>query len=76
VATKTDAFREYGLELSNWNDLPQANAVVAAVSHDALVTRDIDEVLTKLVSGGVYMDVKSTADPKAMRDRGVKLWRL
>ncbi|MES2098590.1 MAG: nucleotide sugar dehydrogenase [Pseudomonadota bacterium] len=76
VAAAADARFEYGVDLIEWSELPRANAIVAAVSHEVFVKRPIDETLTKLVPGGIYIDVKGTADRTAMRERGVELWRL
>ncbi len=76
VAGAMDAWHEYGIELRSWDDLPRANAIVAAVPHDELVTRPMDHVVSKLVPGGVYVDVKCTADAKELRARGFVVWRL
>jgi UDP-N-acetyl-D-galactosamine dehydrogenase len=76
VASKADAMEEYGIDLLSWDELPQGNAIIAAVSHEELLARGVDDVLEKLIPGGVYLDVKSTANRKAMLERGVDLWRL
>jgi len=76
VAEADEARHEYGVDLVDWNALPRAGAIVAAVAHEALVRRPIDEVLGKLVPGGVYADVKCQADAPALRARGVNVWRL
>jgi UDP-N-acetyl-D-galactosamine dehydrogenase len=76
VASPEEARREYGVELVGWDDLPRAGAIVAAVSHRALVERPVDQVLEKLFEGGVYTDVKCTADLQGLRARGVEVWRL
>jgi UDP-N-acetyl-D-glucosamine/UDP-N-acetyl-D-galactosamine dehydrogenase len=76
VVTAEDAKAEYGIELCSWDELPRAGAIVAAVAHDALVQRPVDELLTKLLPGGVYVDVKCRADAAALRARGATVWRL
>ena len=76
VAEASEARREYGVDLVPWRDLPCAGSIVAAVAHRALVERPLDQVLEKLVEGGVYVDVKCTADLQALQARGVKVWRL
>ena len=76
VASPAEARHEYGVELVGGEDLPRAGAIVAAVSHRALVERPIDQVLDKLVEGGVYADVKCTADVEGLQARGVEVWRL
>jgi UDP-N-acetyl-D-glucosamine/UDP-N-acetyl-D-galactosamine dehydrogenase len=76
VAAADDARHEYGVELVAWDELPRAGAIVAAVPHRALLQRPIDQVLEKLIPGGVYADVKCTADLRALQERGVRVWRL
>ncbi|HTS23456.1 MAG TPA: nucleotide sugar dehydrogenase [Casimicrobiaceae bacterium] len=76
VADPAEAFQEYGVELESWDELPRASAVVGAVAHRALLGRSPEEVAAKLVPGGVYVDVKSSADMAALKARGVQVWRL
>jgi len=76
VADSADALREYGIELTPWDALPRAEAIVSAVAHNALRLRSVDELVDKLVPNGLYVDVKSQADAAALRARGVQVWRL
>ena len=76
VAEAAEAHHEYGVELKSWDALPRAGAIVAAVAHRPLVERSLDQLLSKLVEGGVYTDVKCTADAAALEARGVRVWRL
>jgi len=76
VAAADEAKHEYGVDLVGWDALPQAQAVVAAVAHKALKARPIDDYVAKLVPNGLYVDVKSQADAKALQARGLNVWRL
>jgi UDP-N-acetyl-D-galactosamine dehydrogenase len=76
VADPVEAMREYGLKLTSWDELPRADAIVSTVAHRALRERSIDDLVSKLVPNGVYVDVKSQVDAAALRSRGVKVWRL
>jgi UDP-N-acetyl-D-glucosamine/UDP-N-acetyl-D-galactosamine dehydrogenase len=76
VATASEARHEYGIELVSWDELPRAGAIVAAVAHQTLLDRSVDELVAKLSPGGVYADVKSSADVAALAAQGVKVWRL
>jgi UDP-N-acetyl-D-galactosamine dehydrogenase len=76
LASPAEARHEYGVELVPWADLPRASAIVAAVAHASLLERPLDDVLAKLDAGGLYVDVKSRADAKALAARGVQVWRL
>jgi UDP-N-acetyl-D-galactosamine dehydrogenase len=76
VASADEAMSEYGIELTPWQDLPRAHAVVLAVAHRAFTERPIDELVGALEPGGLFVDVKSQVDPSALRARGVDVWRL
>jgi UDP-N-acetyl-D-galactosamine dehydrogenase len=76
VAESSEAEHEYGVKLIPWEHMPRANAIVAAVAHSEFGQHSIDDLLGKLIDGGVYVDVKCTADAPALRARGVRVWRL
>ena len=76
VADPHEARREYGIDLVPWDALPRARAIVAAVAHSHFRQRPADDYVGKLEPGGLYVDVKCQADAKALRDRGVNVWRL
>ncbi|UZD56205.1 nucleotide sugar dehydrogenase [Caldimonas aquatica] len=76
LASPREAWHEYGVELIQWEHLPKANAIVAAVPHRQLTERPITDYLAKLCQGGLYVDVKCTADAQALRAHGVHVWRL
>jgi UDP-N-acetyl-D-galactosamine dehydrogenase len=76
VAESAEAEHEYGVKLVPWENLPQASAIVAAVAHKEFAEQSLDEMLSKLSNGGVYVDVKCTADAPALRARGIHVWRL
>ena len=76
IADPLEARDHYGLELATWDELPCADAIVAAVAHQAFRNRPADEVLSKLAPGALYVDVKCQADAGALRRHGIKVWRL
>ena len=76
IAAAAEARHEYGVDLVSWDDLPRAGAIVAAVAHQPLVSRSTEQVLEKLAPGGVYADVKCTANVQALQARGAHVWRL
>jgi UDP-N-acetyl-D-galactosamine dehydrogenase len=76
IANPKEAEHEYGIRLTQWNDLPRAAAMVAAVAHDEFTHRPLEDFVAKLVPNGVYVDVKSRADAAALRARGIEVWRL
>jgi UDP-N-acetyl-D-galactosamine dehydrogenase len=76
LADKAEAMHEYGVTLKDWDELPRAHAIVAAVAHDGFRRRPVDDYVGKLQPGGVYVDVKCQADAKALAARGLRVWRL
>jgi UDP-N-acetyl-D-galactosamine dehydrogenase len=76
VASPDEAMREYGIRLQEWRDLPQADAVIVAVAHDALRLAGTGRVASLMKPGGVVADVKACMDADGLRDAGFKVWRL
>ncbi len=76
IADSAECQHEYGVALTEWDRLPTASAIVAAVSHEAYAHMGIVGVTGKLVRGGVFADVKSAYDPAELLKAGVKPWRL
>jgi UDP-N-acetyl-D-galactosamine dehydrogenase len=71
-----EALKEYGVRLLAWGDLPQAEAVVAAVAHKKFRDLSEDELVSKLRKNGVFVDVKSAFSSEILRRYGVRVWRL
>ena len=76
VACPKEAEHEYGIRLTDWDELPKAAAIVGAVAHQAFKDRPLEHLLAKLAPNGVYIDVKNYADAAALRARGIDVWRL
>ena len=76
IASPEEAQREYGIRLTEWDELPRAAAMVAAVSHRQFRERPMEQVLAKLVPNGIFVDVKNQADAPGLRERGIDVWRL
>jgi len=76
VADATEAHHEYGVDLVEWDKLPKAAAMVAAVNHKQYKTLPTSELLSKLEKGGVIADVKSMLDQNVFAEAGVTVWRL
>jgi UDP-N-acetyl-D-galactosamine dehydrogenase len=75
-ADADEAMHEYGVRLYGWDDLPRADAVVAAVSHAELLARPVEDIQKKLIKGGCFIDVKAAFDTAALKDAGLCVWRL
>jgi UDP-N-acetyl-D-galactosamine dehydrogenase len=76
IASSSECEHEYSVALTDWDALPQASAIVAAVSHAEYAVMGVDGLLRKLALGGVFVDVKSAYDPTALRAAGAVPWRL
>lgn len=75
-ADPKEALAEYGVVLRSWEQLPIAEAIVAAVSHTEIVSLSASSIVSKLVAGGCFIDVKATFDEQALARAGVRVWRL
>lgn len=75
-ADAEEALHEYGVRLLPWADLPRADAIVAAVSHRAVLALSADDFARKLIKGGCFIDVKSAFDAAELRTAGIAVWRL
>lgn len=76
VADPREARAEYGLELCEWGQLPQADALVMAVGHQQFKQRPFVDYLQKVKSGGAVVDVKSILSREQVVAAGLSLWRL
>src|SRR5690242_820627 len=76
IADPAEARREYGLEITPWEQLPRARAIVAAVAHREYRSRPPEDYVAKLEPGGLFVDVKCQADVGALQARGLAVWRL
>jgi len=77
LAEPEQALHEYGITLSEWGQLPHnADAIVAAVSHDEYTDQPVTNLLERLKPGGAFIDIKSAYSPEAITAKGVCLWRL
>jgi len=70
------AEHEYGVQLTSWNDLPRADAIVAAVSHKEFIAMAAEDFAAKLVKGGCFIDVKACFNQVALEQAGLRVWRL
>jgi len=76
VAVADEAAHEYGLQLCDWEQLKDVDAVVIAVAHEAYRNMDAASVAAICKPGAPVMDVKSMLDAEAVNSAGLRLWRL
>ena len=75
-ADPEEAMHEYGVRLFKWEDLPRADAIVAAVSHRELTSLPVEDLQKKLIKGGCFVDVKACFDQQGLEAAGICVWRL
>lgn len=75
-ASPEQALTDYGVRLIEWDELPPADAIVAAVSHREFLARPVQDIEKKLIPGGCFIDVKACFDKKALDAAGIRVWRL
>ena len=75
-AESDEAVHEYGVPLLQWDELPRADAIVAAVAHKEFAALTLEDFGKKLVKGGAFIDVKAAFGAKEILAAGYKLWRL
>lgn len=76
VADATEAKEEYGVTLASWNEISNAEAIVAAVSHKECLKIDAADIAAKAKKGAPFIDVKSAFDLPALEEAGLTTWRL
>jgi UDP-N-acetyl-D-galactosamine dehydrogenase len=75
-ADPDEAMHEYGVRIFSWEDLPRADAIVAAVSHRQFTSLPVEDFVSKLIKGGCFIDVKACFDKPGLEHQGVRVWRL
>ncbi|MBD2414687.1 UDP-N-acetyl-D-galactosamine dehydrogenase [Nostoc calcicola FACHB-389] len=58
--------QEYDLDLVNWRELINLDAIILAVPHLSYIDNVEEKILSKLKNNGVLMDVKSVIDLKKL----------
>lgn len=76
IAEPAEAEHEYGISLTPWEQLLQADAIVAAVSHREYLAMPLTSILMKIKPNGVFVDAKSAYPAQRIRESGFHLWRL
>ena len=71
-----EVVREYNIELTSWESLPRADAIVVAVAHQAYLDRPISDFLAMMHGGGCFIDVKSRFDKDELHAAGLSVWCL
>ncbi|MEO8725513.1 MAG: nucleotide sugar dehydrogenase [Acidobacteriaceae bacterium] len=76
LADAAEVRHEYGIELTRWEDLKAADAVLVAVAHKEYKQLSTDEFKKMSKQNPVLVDVKGIYDPATFRAAGLHFWRL
>ncbi|WP_270370144.1 nucleotide sugar dehydrogenase [Aerococcus urinaeequi] len=80
-ANAKDAKHEYNVDLTDLNEVKDADCIVFAVGHNEfknMSLNDIDGLFSSELSNNekIVIDVKSILDKKQLIDKGYRFWRL
>ena len=76
IVNKNEAMDLHGLQLTAWENLPNSDAIVAAVPHNIFLDKPLEELLAKLKKVGTFIDVKSKFSREKIVSLGFEVWRL
>jgi UDP-N-acetyl-D-galactosamine dehydrogenase len=76
VADPGEALHEYDVEITPWESLVEADALVVAVAHRQYLEIPLNELLDKVKPKGVFIDVKSQFNLRLLQTNEVRVWRL
>ena len=76
-ADQEQVYHEYGLSLSQFDQVPQVDAVVIAVSHKEYTSLPLNEIRNKLIPDrGVLFDLKGIYAKQGAEKHGFVYWSL
>jgi UDP-N-acetyl-D-galactosamine dehydrogenase len=75
-ADPADVRAHYGIELTAWDALPQAETLVVAVAHRDYLEMPQSKLTQKVAKGGCVMDVKAALNRAELTAAGFHVWRL
>jgi UDP-N-acetyl-D-galactosamine dehydrogenase len=75
-ADPAEAEHEYGVTLCPPDELKPSVAVVAAVSHDLFRSWTVQKLVALMGTSPLLIDVKGMYDQAALKEAGIRVWRL
>jgi len=75
LADAAEIHSHYGIDLAELDQMRELHALILAVPHDRYSNFDAAEIGDRLVSGGIFMDLKSKIPPSALRE-DIRSWAL
>lgn len=75
-ADKTEAEKEFGVSLCDFDALKPTNALIIAVSHDRYRQLSMPQIKELLLPQGVLIDVKGIIDAGSAKENDLVVWQL
>jgi UDP-N-acetyl-D-galactosamine dehydrogenase len=76
IADKDEAIKEYDIELVDWEDIIDMDAIVLAVAHQHYRDMSAEQYAQILDLNRLIIDVKSVLDKEAFSQVDIRVWRL
>lgn len=76
IADSNHARAEYQINLVNFKDIKNVQALIIAVGHRFYKEMAINEFVEKLQPGGIIIDVKGILNYDHIQELGINIWRL
>jgi UDP-N-acetyl-D-galactosamine dehydrogenase len=76
LADREEASHEYGVQLCEWSDLKELDAVIIATAHRQYKALPVSEYRSKIRQPGILFDIKGVVDRSAAAAVDLPLWRL
>ncbi|MBU5315255.1 nucleotide sugar dehydrogenase [Clostridium bornimense] len=77
VADRNETYKSYNIELVDYDEINNVDAIVVAVAHDEFKNISLDELEKKYVDDRkTLVDLKGIYNKKDVEDRGITYWRL
>ncbi len=76
VAAVDEAKIEYGVNLVEWHQITDVDAIVLCVSHKEFLEKEPQQYAKCFANCRIIYDVKSVLDQKEFEKHGIQIWRL
>lgn len=75
-ADSHEAQEEYGVSLTEWENIPTTELLIVAVNHREYREMSLDKLLAKVKPNAIIIDVKGSLNKQEVTKLGHTLWRL
>ena len=76
IADKDEALKEYDIELVEWDEIYDMDAIVLCVAHGQYQALAVEDFAQLFDSSGLIIDVKAILDKDNFTHRDIYVWRL